>query len=119
MNEEHLVAEGKSNARRDLLHRYSEALTFATRAIHDNAPFYEAAIRDAAEAVHTVASEVFHRQLKMLVLAQQPSKEAEATMVELLQQEENDWKHLVLAVNSVEVLIRARMNAVRVAHHAA
>jgi hypothetical protein len=93
-----------------LLHQYAVKSSVCVAAINEHAPFYAADIRKKANEVHGLAHQIFQTNLAFVVARQKG--QLLPTDTEAKRQKELD--DLMAGTDSVEEMIRKRMNEVQV-----
>jgi hypothetical protein len=109
--EEFIASLGTLETRRKLIQNFVEAAQALLSAVHDNAPFYPAAIRKAANDTHQTARQLIDKHMTALthfasgtdIQNQQFTAESEALLLAIVE-----------GVDRVESLIRERLAAVEV-----
>lgn len=109
---DYLDSVGRLQLRKDLLMKYAEAAQALLLAIHNNAPFYPAPIREAANTTHGKVKDLldkhmaaFVRRVKGVDVTVDPQFVTEDTAV---------FKAILEGVDNVESLIRNRLSDVQV-----
>lgn len=95
-----------------LIEKFAQAASQCLSAIHDNAPFYPAPIRTAANDAHLASMSLLKKQLAALL---SPAHGNDAIANERLASEcQVDLTAIIQGVNFVEALIRERFAAIEV-----
>ncbi len=110
--EEYLGSEDRLRHQKDLTRQLVSAAKGLLTAIHDNAPFYPAPIRDVANEAHKATVQLVRKNLRAITEAM---KSNNIVRTEQFYSESHELLiHLVGQVDKVESLIRERLAAVQV-----
>ena len=108
----YLTSPKRIEIRKDLISKFVKAGQDLLLAIHDNAPFYPAAIRNAADNTHRAAKGLMDKQLNALARL---IEGVDITMCEQFTAESESIRRTIIeGVDLVESLIRDRLAAVEV-----
>lgn len=95
---------------KNLLKKYATKSSECVAAINEHAPFYPAEIRKKANEAHLLAHQIFQTSLAMVVARQK----GQSTSPDAEKKRDRELADLVEATDSLEEMIRNRMNDVQV-----
>jgi len=109
---DYLATANRFEIRKDLIRKFIEAAQNLLLAIHDNAPFYPAPIRNAANDTHGAAKNLIDKHLSALIHI---AEGVDVTKSEqFIAESQTILRSIVEGVDHVESLIRDRLAAVEV-----
>lgn len=116
LHDEYLASAARVEIRKDLIRKFTEASQGLLLAVHDNAPFYPAEIREVANETHGAAKDLIDKNLSAITHL---LKGVDVTVSEEFSTESKTlFRAIAEGVDRVEYLIRARLAAVEVANRA-
>jgi hypothetical protein len=113
---QYLASADRVDIRKKLIEKFTEASQALLLAIHDNAPFYPAPIREAANDTHRSAKELIDKNLTAMIHLLKGVDVAVSQ--EFTTESKSLLQTIIEGVDRVESLIRDRLAAIEVANRA-